>query len=306
MIKFLNYDNGFTVCDGWTPDCWVNVECPDKEDVRFLTEELHIPSDFLTDIADIDERSRVDHDDNWRLTILRIPLSTPNGSAPFSTVPIGIISAHNILVTICYHHTDVISDFIEYCRRREVCIARQSDFVLHIIYSSAYWYLEYLKQINRMVNEASIKLQKSIRNEDLLMLQSIQTTLVYFSTSIKGNEALIGRLQRVYDNDCDTDLLDDVKIDMQQADNTVNIYNDILESTLSSFASVISNNVNDIMKKMTSISVVLMIPTLIASFYGMNVAVPFGATHNIFWFIASASLLLSVCCFIVLRKIHWL
>lgn len=305
MRRFLNNQNGFIEQDSWVPYCWVNVECPDPDDIRFMLDDLHIPPDFLDSIADIDERSRVERDGSWKLTILRIPLEVNNNLMPYTTVPIGVVTNNEVVLTICYHKTELISDFIEYSRRKGVDVYSETNFILRIIYSSAYWYLRYLKEINRQVAEAQLELEKSVRNEDLMVLQRLQQTLVYFNTSLRGNEVVIGRLRHVYADECDDDLLADVEIELHQADNTVNIYSDILSGMLDSFASIISNNVNEIMKKMTGISIVLMIPTLVASFYGMNVQITYGNHPWVFWVIVGGSLTISFLLYLILRRSHW-
>lgn len=305
MIKFFCNTNGFVETTQWTPHCWVSVECPDKNDLSFLVDELGVPDSFLESVADADERPRVEHEREWRLTILRIPLRLQGEEMPYGTVPIGIISGNEVTVTLCYRFTELIPDFIEHTRCRGIEVNTEPDFILRILFSSAYWYLRYLKDINNEVMNADKELQKSVRNEDLRNLMRLQRTLVFFNTSIRGNETVIGRLRRVYGDNYDTDLLEDVEIELRQADNTVNIYSDILGSTMDSFASIISNNVNAIMKKMTAVSVVLMVPTLIASFYGMNVSISHGNSPYMFWLIIVGSFLLSGVVYLLLRKIRW-
>lgn len=305
MRKFLCSDNGFVEKDSWEPYCWVNVECPDREDVGFLLDDLHVPPSFLESISDIDERPRVEHEGEWRLTILRIPLRLENAEMPFGTVPIGIITNNEVVVTLCYRFTELVPDFVDHTRCRGISVHTESDFILRILYSSAYWYLKYLKDVNNAVMKADRELQKSVRNEDLRSLMRLQRTLVFFNTSIRGNETLIGRLRRVYGNGFDTDLLEDVEIELRQADNTVAIYSDILESTMDSFSSIISNNVNAIMKKMTAVSIVLMVPTLVASFYGMNVDITYGNHPWVFWLIIAGSMILSLLLYVILKKIRW-
>lgn len=306
MKKFLHNNNGYVEQDCWLPGCWVNIEKPDKDDVSFLIDDLHMPSDFLDSISDINERSRIEHDGEWILTILRVPLKTPQGDSPFTTVPIGIVTNNEILVTICYHKTELIDDFINFSRCKGLDISQNADFVLHIMYSATHWYLEYIQELYKSFRHSSRKLEKSIHNNDLLELQRIQTTLVYFSTSIKGNETVIGRLSHIYNNNYDPDLIEDVEIDQHQADITVDIYSQILDSTLDSFASVISNNVNEIMKRMTGISIILMFPTLVASFFGMNVPLPFSTLKYSYLIIAAASVAISLVLYKILRRIHWL
>ena len=164
-----------------------------------------------------------------------------------------------------------------------------------------------MKQINIDITAAEKELERSIRNEDLLRLMKLQKTLVYFNTSIRGNEVMIGKLKTIFqDTDfLDEELVEDVIIELKQAFNTVNIYSDILTGTMDAFASIISNNVNAIMKRMTSLSITLMIPTLIASFYGMNVDIHLEEMPHAFMLIILISVLLSALSFVIFRKIKW-
>ena len=226
---------------------------------------------------------------------------------PFTTVPIGLITKDDVMVSVCYHQTEIISDFIQHTRKRNITVNNKMDMVLRILYSSAYWFLRYLKVINNEVANAEKDLEKSIRNEDLLRLMRLQKTLVYFNTSIRGNEVMIGRLRNIFQDvsSVDMDLLENVIIELKQAHSTVNIYSDTLTSTMDAFASIISNNVNAIMKRMTSLSITLMIPTLIASFYGMNVDINVGAFPHAFLIIIFLSATLSAIAFVWFRKIKW-
>lgn len=307
MRKYLYSENGFVEKNEWQPGCWVNIECPDDNDFHFITEELKVPEAFLEDIADVDERPRTETEGNWLLTILRIPMQSNQRGVPFITVPIGIITNDEIIISVCYHHTELISDFIQHTRRKNIVVSNKLDLILRLIYSSAVWFLKYLKQINNDVATAEKELEKSIRNEDLLQLMKLQKTLVYFNTSIRGNEIMIGRLRKIFQgtNYLDLELLEDVVIELKQAYNTVNIYSDILTGTMDAFASIISNNVNAIMKRMTSLSITLMIPTLIASFYGMNVDIHVESFPHAFAFIILLSVILSALTFVWFRKIRW-
>jgi hypothetical protein len=292
----------------WLPNSWVNVVCPNNDDFEFLTKTLNVPESFLDDIADTDERPRTDTEGNWLLTILRIPVQNKqNGSLPFATVPIGIITNNEIIVSVCYHNTDLLPDFIEHTRRKGIVVRNKLDLILRLIYSSAVWFLKYLKQINIDISAAEKELERSIRNEDLLRLMRLQKTLVYFNTSIRGNEVMIGKLKTIFqDTDfLDKELVEDVIIELKQALNTVNIYSDILTGTMDAFASIISNNVNTIMKRMTSLSIVLMLPTLIASFYGMNVDIHLEEVPFAFSLIVLFSIGLSTLAFVIFRKIKW-
>ena len=296
MRTYLYCEAGFVEKAQWLPNSWVNVVCPNNDDFEFLTKTLNVPESFLDDIADTDERPRTDTEGNWLLTILRIPVQNKqNGSLPFATVPIGIITNNEIIVSVCYHNTDLLPDFIEHTRRKGIVVRNKLDLILRLIYSSAVWFLKYLKQINIDISAAEKELERSIRNEDLLRLMRLQKTLVYFNTSIRGNDT----------DFLDKELVEDVIIELKQALNTVNIYSDILTGTMDAFASIISNNVNTIMKRMTSLSIVLMLPTLIASFYGMNVDIHLEEVPFAFSLIVLFSIGLSTLAFVIFRKIKW-
>ena len=308
MRTYLYCEAGFVEKSQWLPNSWVNVVCPDNEDFKFLTEELKVPESFLSDISDIDERPRTETEGDWLLTILRIPIQNKEkGDFPYSTVPIGIITNNEIIVSICYQQTDMIPDFIEHTRRKGITVRNKLDLIFRLIHSSAVWFLKYLKQINISITAAEKELERSIRNEDLLRLMRLQKTLVYFNTSIRGNEVMIGKLRTIFQdtNYLDEELVEDVIIELKQAYNTVNIYSDILTGTMDAFASIISNNVNKIMKRMTSLSIALMVPTLIASFYGMNVDIHLDAVPHAFSIIVLLSITLSALALMVFRRIKW-
>ena len=307
MRTFLYCEAGFVEKDQWLPNSWVNVECPTPEDIHYLTNQFNVPESFLSDIADTDERPRIEYEGNWLLTIIRIPVQSQEQGIPFTTIPLGIMTNNEIIISVCYYKTELIPDFIRYTRRKEVVVRHKYDLILRLIHSSAVWFLKYLKQINNEVAHAEKALEKSIRNEDLLRLMKLEKSMVYFNTSIRGNEVMIGRLKNIFqDTDyLDMELLEDVIIELKQAYNTVNIYSDILTGTMDAFASIISNNVNTIMKRMTRLSIVLMLPTLIASFYGMNVDIHLEEVPFAFSLIVLFSIGLSTLAFVIFRKIKW-
>ena len=307
MRTFLYCEAGFVEKDQWLPNSWVNVECPTPEDIHYLTNQFNVPESFLSDIADTDERPRIEYEGNWLLTIIRIPVQSQEQGIPFTTIPLGIMTNNEIIISVCYYKTELIPDFIRYTRRKEVVVRPKYDLILRLIHSSAVWFLKYLKQINIDISAAEKELERSIRNEDLLRLMRLQKTLVYFNTSIRGNEVMIGKLKTIFqDTDfLDKELVEDVIIELKQALNTVNIYSDILTGTMDAFASIISNNVNTIMKRMTSLSIVLMLPTLIASFYGMNVDIHLEEVPFAFSLIVLFSIGLSTLAFVIFRKIKW-
>ena len=274
MRTFINGENSLTVIQDWQPHCWINIECPTLEELNYLTDELQIPQSFLNDIEDPDERPRIEHEDDWKIIIMRIPVrDTAHHGLPFSTVPLGIILRGDIIVTLCYHQNDMIADFISYNQRKNRVFTNKYNLVLRLLLSSSVWFLKYLKQLNIQVKRAEKKLERSIKNRELQALLHIEKCFVFFITSINGNFMLLQRLKNIKSEreTFDEDLLEDVEIELKQAQETTNIYSNILSGMMDAYASVISNNMNDIMKQLTSASIVLMIPTLIASFYGMNV-----------------------------------
>lgn len=305
MRRFFKNERGYVETECWLPNCWINVECPDDDDVRFMTEELNVPLSFFESISDSDERPRTDHEDGWHLTIIRIPQKSDESASSYITLPLGIITKDDVIITVCYKETDFIPDFISHNKIREIDVKNESDFILRLIYSSAFWYLKYLKEISVKLKTYTGQLEKSVRNKDLLELMNLQETLVFFNTSVRGNEMVLGKIPRLHKDTMNMELFEDVEIELRQADNTIRIYTDILGSAMDSFSSVISNNVNDIMKKMTGVSIVLMIPTLVASFFGMNVDIYHVNNPYAFWVIIFGSLAVSVVLLIVLHKIRW-
>lgn len=309
MRRFLKCDlpEGIVETHEWEPNCWVNIEHPDQEDIALMLDRFKIPRDFLDSVSDPDERPRMETSGQWTLTIIRIPLHIDNHQpCPYTTVPMGIIVKGEVVVTVCMHRTALVPDFINHTRQRQIKMDTEPDFILRLIYSSTFWFLRYLKEINDRVVRSSDAMRRSIRNDQLIDLMDTQKVLVYFNTSIKGNELLIDRVQNVYEGQCDTELLENVRVEIRQAANTVDVYTNILSGVMDSYASIISNNVNDIMRKMTGVSIVLMFPTLIASFYGMNVAIRLSDSPYAFLCIILGSISISIILYFILRKIHWL
>jgi len=309
MRTFLNCEKGFVEIPQWQPNSWINIENPDTSDLTYLTQELEVPESFLNDIADMDERPRIETENNWLLTLFRVPIpkSEINTDLPYSTVPIGVLTNNEIIITICYYRTEVLTDFIRYSRRKEIIVRNKLDLILRLLHSSAVWFLKYLKQIQLDLKIAEQELEKSIRNEELHTLMKLQNTMVYFNTSIHGNQIVTNRLKNIFNdtNYLDKDLYEDVIIEQEQAFSTVKIYSDILTGTMDAFASIISNNVGTIMKRMTSLSIILMVPTLIASFYGMNVDIYLDHFPHAFTGIVITSICLSALAFFIFRKIKW-
>ena len=273
MKTYWNIETQLKAIPEWQPNCWIQVTCPTDDDQRELEDRFHIPDYFLSDISDTDERARYEYDDGWMLIILRIPyVKEIRSRTPYTTVPIGIIHKRDITITVCYYETNMMIDFVTYQQKRGVGFTDYVDMTFRLFLSSAVWYLKRLKQINALIEKAKHNLDHEVNNESLIGLSRLQDSLTYFITSIRGNENLLQKLKfKLQVDELDADLIEDVNIEMTQARETTRIYSDILESTMDTYSSIINNNMNTTMRTLSSINIVLMFPTLIASLYGMNV-----------------------------------
>lgn len=295
MRRFWNINQNLNVIDKWQPGCWVQVTCPTDEDIKWLEEEFEIPDYFISDISDTDERARYEFDDGWRLVILRIPfVKEVQSRTPFTTIPLGFIQKGDVIITICFFENSMMTDFVSYQQKRGVGFTDYVDMIFRLFYSSAAWYLKRLKQISARIEKAKKDLDKGVNNESLISLSRLQDSLTYFITSIRGNENLLQKLKfKLQVDEVDTDLIEDVSIEMSQARETTNIYSDILESTMETYSSIINNNVSTVMRTMTSVSIILMLPTLVASIFGMNLVSGLETTTWGFWFAIILSVTIS-------------
>lgn len=272
MRTYWNIIGSLNTVKEWKSNCWIQVTCPNEEDENFLAERFQIPDYFLPDISDADERARYEYDDGWMLIILRIPyVKEVRSRTPYTTVPLGIIHKRDVTITVCYFETDMMIDFVNFHQRRGEGFADYVDMTFRLFLSSAVWYLKRLKQINQLIEKAKHNLDKEINNESLIGLSRLQDSLTYFITSIRGNETLLSKLKfKLQIDELDADLIEDVNIEMSQARETTSIYSNILESTMDTYSSIINNNMNVVLRTLTSVSILLMVPTLISSFFGMN------------------------------------
>ena len=258
--------------ENWQSGCWIQITCPTDEETTYLEKTLGMPDYFLGDIADTDERARYEYDDGWQLIIMRIPyVKEVRSRTPYTTIPLGIIMKDDILITVCNFETNMMIDFVTFHQRRGTGFTDAVDFVFRVFLSSAVWYLKRLKQINLLIDKSKRNLDHHIDNADLISLSRLQDSLTYFITSIRGNENLLSKLKfKLPVDDLDADLIEDVNIEMSQARESAGIYTNILESTMDTYANIINNNMNGVMRVLTSISIILMFPTLISSLFGMN------------------------------------
>ena len=272
MKTYWNTQGGLSQISEWQPNSWIQVTCPTEEDQQLLEEQFQIPDYFLSDISDTDERARYEYDDGWMLIILRIPyVKEVRSRTPYTTVPLGIIHKRDVTITVCYYETNMMIDVVSFQQKRGEGFTDHVDMIFRLFLSSAVWYLKRLKQISMLVDKAKRNLDKEVNNESLIGLSRLQDSLTYFTTSIRGNENLLQKLKfKLQIDELDADLIEDVNIEMTQARETTNIYSNILESTMDTYQSIINNNMNTIMRTLTSVTIILMLPTLVASFFGMN------------------------------------
>jgi len=272
MKTYWNFSGGLSQLQQWQPGCWIQVTCPTEDDRHELEEQFQIPDYFLSDISDTDERARYEYDDGWMLIILRIPyVKEVRSRTPYTTVPLGIIHKRDVTITVCYYETNMMIDFVSFQQKRGEGFTDYVDMIFRLFLSSAVWYLKRLKQINSLIEKAKRNLDREVNNESLIGLSRLQDSLTYFITSIRGNETLLSKLKfKLQIDELDADLIEDVNIEMTQARETTSIYSDILESTMDTYSSIINNNMNTVMRTLTSVSILMMFPTLIASLFGMN------------------------------------
>lgn len=288
---------GLEIREDYEPGCWVNVLNPSSQELDSLTARFGIPPDFLTDPLDVDERARIEREETNTLILLRTPKrDTREADVPFITLPIGIIVTADLIITITLMETEVIEDFTK-GKVRHFSSGNRTQFVLQLFTRSTLLFLKYLKEINRTSGTMERDLHMALKNEQLIKLMNLEKSLVYFTTSLRSNALMLEKFQN---SACmkmtadEKDLYDDLIIEQRQAIEMANIYSSILSDMMDAFASVIANNLNVVMKLLTIVTIILMIPTLIVSAFGMNVALPLQDHPFAFLFIAGLSILLSL------------
>ena len=289
MIQyFKNIDNRTVEIDKPENGIWVNLVPPFKEEeFQQLGEGLDIPIEFLRDSLDIDERPRFEIEDNVKFIVIKTPTennSFNDSDAFYITIPICIILTHNHIVTVNSFDNGAIKKFLNTYQKRHP--DKRNLMVLKIFEKVVTTFMDYLKEINQRRNQLEQKLYDANRNEELLELVRIQKSLVYFVTALRSNELLMIKLERTNFlslTEEEREILNDLVVDNSQALEMANIYTDILTSTLDAFASIIANNQNEVLKRLTTLTLILTVPTLIASIYGMNTPIPYKNSPYTFW-----------------------
>ena len=302
---FKTVDEHLTECTTLEKGCWVHLQNPTKEEIDGLTTRFALDPTFLPAALDQEESARVEVDGNQTLIIVDTPYTESEGSGYiYSTIPVGIVLADEVIITITTQETAIITDFTEE-RVRGFSTEKRVRFILQLLYRNASLFLSYLKQVDKASMHVQGQLEKSMKNRELFQMLKLEKSLVFFSTSLKGNEGVMEKMMRMslLRGDPDLgDLLEDVIIENKQALEMCTIYRDILSGTMDAFASIISNNLNIVMKVLTSLTVVLTVPTIFSSFWGMNVKVPFGDTAFGFYAVAGLALVVAVVAFLFLWR----
>lgn len=310
MISYWQIiSSGLLPIQSFKKGCIVNITSPTEEEKDVLKSTFQIPEDIIMDVMDVDERSRLEIENDKIIMILRIPIQVTENGIPFSTIPLGIVISDEYILVLCQRENMVLTEFFNQRRRKLIDYNNKFDFILNLFLHTTNMYHRYLRQINFQTNMVEKDLEKSTKNEELHKLLKLEKCLVYFTTSLRSNEYLFAKFKSskfIQSNLYSDELLEDVLIENKQAIEMAKIYSDIQSGMMDAFASVISNNLNIVMKQLTIVTIILAIPTMIASFYGMNVPNHFENTPYAFWSIIGFSVFIASIGIIMIRKRRWL
>lgn len=310
MIKMYNTDieSNITECTTeYKKGNWINMVSPTEEEIAEVCKNVNIEENFIRYALDNEEKARIDieDEDNTVLFIIDVPVrERERDSIIYSTMPIGIIFVRDdYFITVSLNKNQIIENLEN--KLKNIITYKKSRLLLQIFYSNAEMYLNLLKKINKETEIAEYILKNSMKNKELLKLLSLEKSLVYFTTSLKSNEVVMektmrGKIVKLYEED--EDLLEDSIIENKQAIEMSKIYSDILTGTMDAYASIISNNLNGVMKFLTSITIILAIPTMLASYWGMNVKVPLENNPYAFYIILLVSVIIAIIVTLWLNK----
>ncbi|GHV50790.1 magnesium transporter [Synergistales bacterium] len=284
---------------------WFNLVKPTAAELRIASELTGAGLGILRAALDQEESSRIefDVDDDRILIITNIPKKDETLPFGYDTIPLGIIISDKHFITVCLEETDVLSDFdAEHHRYFDTC--KRTRFLFQILYRTVVLYLKDIRILNRVTDDIEMALRRSMKNKELFLLLDMQKAMTYFTVSLRSNRSVIERLLRIFGNKSahhivklreeDEDLLEDVRIEYDQAIEMVQVHSDVLSSSMDAFASVISNNLNIVMKFLAAVTILMAIPTMIASFFGMNVPIPWQGYENGFILVMIVSVVLTI------------
>ena len=281
---------------------WISLVKPTAEELLVTERITGAPQDFIRSALDPEESSRIEIEDNHILVLINVPVNHEDRPGEYDTIPLGMVVTPDFFVTICQEYNEVLHSFKE-TRYRYFSTFKRTRFLFQLLYHSALLFLKDLRQMARKSDKIEQDLRLSMKNEELFQLLDLQKGLTYYSMSLRSNRVVVERLLRLCSNpqvnhlikirEEDGDLLDDVRVEYDQAIEMAQIQTDVLAGMMDAFASVISNNLNMVMKFLASVTIVMAIPTMIASFFGMNVPVPFGSHPMGFAFATGLALVLA-------------
>ncbi len=307
MIEiFKTVNNEIVRAETFEEGVWVNLVNPNEEEIKKVHTALNVDLDFLRAALDEEERARIENDNGQTLIIVDTPILEKDGSRMnlYTTIPLAIILIKHVIITVCLKDDTLLNDFSSN-KVKTFFTQYKTRFVLQILHRNATKYLQFLKHIDKASNRVEQDLHKSMKNKELIQMLKLEKSLVYFSTALKANEVVLEKLMKyehIKNYPEDTDLLEDAIIENKQAIEMANIYSSIMTGTMDAFASIISNNLNIVMKFLTSVTIVMAIPTMISSFFGMNVGLPLSGPYA-FWIIVVLAVFLSaVTGFTLIRK----
>jgi len=307
MYKYYKTIGDLLTClDNYEDGCWIYMVSPTDAEIKAVSKASGILVDLIRPALDEEERSRIETDEDQTLILVDIPTVEPtSGHSVYSTIPLGIVVTKTCILTVCLKEPAILNDFFNN-RVRAFYTHYRSRLVLQILFRNATLYLSYLRQIEKLSNKTENDLQQSMKNNELRQLLQLEKSLVYFSTSLKSNEIVLEKmlkLDQIKKFEEDQDLLEDVIIENKQAIEMTNIYSSILSGTMDAYASIISNNLNIVMKSLTIITISLMIPSMVSGFFGMNVPLGWAQSNWVFPAILGFSALLSgFATFLMIKK----
>jgi magnesium transporter len=289
-------ETGLERLEEFEPGSRIDLVSPTEEELRRVSGELHIPLDLLSAPLDEEEKSRVELEDGLTLVIVDIPVLVVEGDERnYATIPLGLIVHKDYFISICLRVNPILGEF-ERGNVRGFFTFKKTRFLFQVLQQISAFYLRYLYRIDRETDKLERELRASSRNAEIFDLLNLQKALVYFTTSLRSNESVLQKLLRgksvkMYEED--EELLEDVLVENRQASEMAKIYTDILTGMMDAFASVISNNLNQVMKLLTSITIMLSIPVIVSSFYGMNVKLPFMTYTHAFTIVIVIAIVIS-------------
>ncbi len=285
-------------------DHWIHMSNPTDKEIELISAKTGIPDDMIKAALDEEERARIEKEDGILLAVTDIPITEDEDSYyTYETLPFGFISTDQVIVTVCLRETSIIYDLLSGRFIKDFNIHKRTRFLLQLEYAISKKYLQYLKQIDRSSQRLQTELEKNMKNSRLIEMLDLEKSLVYFSTSLRSNTVVLDKLPKLTQFfEEDEDLWDDVLIENRQAIEMSNIYRDILNGTMDTYSSIINNNLNGVMKILTTLTLLVAIPSMIGAFFGMNTGVPFEGKPWGFWVVIGISVVSCLFAGIVLWK----